>query len=106
MFSEQTIIFVKSAVTSEFQHAVKNYGSTYNSNHESYAVLKEEIDEARDELIQIQNRIYESWQLVKIDRDRLYKDEVAKIKEHAEALALEACQIAAVCSKILNGDCT
>lgn len=106
MFSEDTITFVKSAITSEFQHAVKNYGKSYNSNHESYAVLKEEIDEARDELIQIQNKIYESWQLVKIDRDRLYKDEVAKMKEHAEALALEACQIAAVCSKILNGDCT
>ena len=103
MFSADTIIFVKSAVTSEFQHAVKNYGLTYNSNHESYAVLKEEIDEARDELIQIQNRIYDCWQLVKINRDELYKDEVRRIKEHAESLALEACQIAAVCSKILNG---
>lgn len=106
MFSEDTITFVKSAITSEFQHAVKNYGVKYNSNHESYAVLKEEVDEARDELINIQNRLYDCWQVVKTDRDRIYKNKVTKMKEHAEALALEACQIAAVFSKILNGDCT
>lgn len=103
MFGEMTKKYVEAAIGSEFENAVKNWGETYNSNHEGYAVLKEEVDETNDELIQIKNKLYDCWTLVKLNRNGLYKQEVEKIKNHAESLALEACQIAAVCGKILNG---
>ena len=59
MFGEMTKKYIESAIGSETENAVKNLGETYNSNHEGYAVLKEEVDEANDELIQIKNKLYD-----------------------------------------------
>ena len=62
---------------------------------------KEEVDEARDEQIHIKNGVYGLWNDVKENKDA--KSNVEFIRNHAEKLALEACQIAAVCEKILKG---
>lgn len=104
MFGEMTKKQVQAAIESELQNAVEKYGEKYNSSHEGFAVLKEEVDEARDELIYIQNKLYNCWNDVKLNRKKLYELDIKALKSHAESLALEACQIAAVCDKILNGN--
>lgn len=100
-FSENVKTFVNTAIHVETEEAVAKWGKTYSSLHEGYAVLKEEVDEVRDENIHIKNGLYSMWDSVKTNDVK--KEDVEKIREHAEKLALEAVQVAAVCNKILNG---
>lgn len=104
MFNEITVELLKKAVIAEKSEAVKNHGANYHSIHESYAVLKEEIEEARDEEIHIKNDFFKLWESVRTDNDWRFKRQVNDIKDHAEKLALEAIQVIVVCDKILGAD--
>lgn len=104
MFAEMTEKHVEAAIGAETQKAVENYGLKYNSLHEGYAVLKEEVEEAGEEQREIEHLLECIWTIIKMssfNEDKV--DGIKALKEHAENLALEACQIAAVCNKILNG---
>lgn len=103
MFSETAKQQVNLAIFNETGSAVEKWGDKYSSLHEGYAVLKEEYDEARDEYLQINNNIYDFWRRVKADDRVASKADIEAVRAHAENLALEAVQIAAVCNKILNG---
>ena len=50
MFDEKTEEKINEAVTLEIVNAVKRFGADYNSNHEAYAVLLEEVEEAVEEI--------------------------------------------------------
>lgn len=100
MFCELLKKLIADAIRTETAQAMKNYGETYASMHEAYAVLKEEVDEARDELVPIRNNLFDFWQDVK--RGKINGAKVDEIRKHAELLALEAVQICAVCDKIKN----
>lgn len=106
MFAEMTKKYVKAAVGAETQKAVENWGLKYASLHEGYAVLKEEVEESDEELNVVKVGLDVVWDAIR-GNDRYTTEEmithVQSEKEHAEQLALEACQIAAVCNKILNG---
>lgn len=104
MFDSNTLEYIKKAEKAETSSAVKNYGAEYHSNHESYAVLKEEIDEVRDEEIKMKNEFFRTWDSIRTDNDFRFKRQVGNIKEHAEKLALEAVQVVAVCNKIMGAD--
>ena len=65
MFCENAKTFVKTAIHSETEEAKMKYGKEYASMHEAYAVLKEEVDEARDELVPVRNNLFDFWQDVK-----------------------------------------
>lgn len=102
MFAEMTKKYVKGAIGSEYQNAVEKYGENYNSLHESYAVLKGEVDETRDEEINVKNALYNMWGNVRLNNVSECKTSVEALREHAEKLALEAVQVCAVCDKILK----
>lgn len=102
-FSKTAEEKIKLAIIAETNAACNKYGDVYNSLHEGYAVLKEEIDEARDEQIHIRNAIYNMWEAIKCNDKDLTKNKVKALRDHAEKLALEAVQVCAVCEKILNG---
>lgn len=99
-FNEMTTSYVKGAIGSEVKNAVENWGERYNSLHEGVAVLKEEVDESRDEYIAIKNGLYKVWNGIRINEVK--KEDVEYILKHAELLALEAVQVCAVCNKILK----
>lgn len=103
MFGEMTKKYVEAAIKAETVEAINNHGPKYNSNHEAYAVLKEEVDEARDNQIMIRNYLFKSWEKVKMNDNELFKTNVSQLREYAENLALEAVQICAVCDKITGG---
>ena len=46
MFDEKTEQKINEAVTLEIVNAVKRFGADYNSNHEAYAVLLEEVEDS------------------------------------------------------------
>lgn len=103
MFLDKTAKIIETAINSEKENAIENYGPTYNSDHEGYAVLKEEIEEADCDLKYIQDRLCDLWNGIKINDYPKYKQESIKsIVKEAKNLAMEACQIAAVGQKFLE----
>lgn len=105
MFSEVSEECIKQAIYAETEEAEINYGKTYNSLHEGYAVLKEEVEEAGEEWDNVNRGLTILWE--KIRKPELWSDhelitELKATKKNAEQLALEAVQVAAVCNKILN----
>lgn len=102
MFRDELVNLIRDAVHDETITAKKEWGEKYNSLHEGYAVLKEEIEEARDDKIVIQNHFYNMWGAVKVNDSERVKHLALQIRDKAVNLAMEAVQIAAVCNKIIN----
>lgn len=103
MFDELSKKYVEAAIGSETQNAVEKFGLTYNSLHEGYAVLKEEVEEAGDKLKAITFHLDVFWRMVKHNEEKAGKKTIALLADDAKQLALEAVQVCAVCNKILNG---
>lgn len=106
MFAELTKKLVNNAINSETAQAMKNYGETYNSLHEGYAVLKEEVEEAGEAWESAERKLNILWEFIRTP-EVFMSDKPTEIifdlKSEAEKIALEAVQVAAVCNKILNG---
>ena len=102
MFSELARLHINKAVMTETENAKKNYGDPYNSQHEGYAVLLEEVEEAADDLNYIKNNVGVLWQSIKTN-DLKDTSLLTDIEGTAQLLALEAVQIAAVCTKFKGG---
>ena len=98
MFSEVARLHISKAVMTETENAKKNYGDRYNSQHEGYAVLLEDVEEASDDLTYIKNNLGVLWQSIKTN-DLKDTTLLTDIEGTAQMLALEAVQIAAVCTK-------
>lgn len=69
----------------------------FRSAHEGYAVILEEIDEARDEMDYLNALTNFLWKAVKVDRE--VENFLVEIQMKAEALACEAIQVAAMAKK-------
>lgn len=102
MFSKTAEEKINLAIIAETSAACNKYGDVYNSLHEGYAVLKEEVDEVRDQQIHIKNNIFDLWDKVKTNDVPAAKGDIEAIRKHAEKLALEAVQVCAVCEKLLK----
>lgn len=102
MFASMTEKKISEAITLEIVNAVKLHGAEYNSNHEAYAVLLEEVEETERNLDYVKNHLAMIWDAVKADDDNEVKANARIIALDAVELAKEACQIAAVCRKILG----
>lgn len=100
MIEQKATEAIKQAVCYELQKIVKDYGVTYNSNHEGYAVLKEEIEEAQDAFIGLNCNLSKIWNGVKINF--ITEMDIEHAKQFAIALAEEAVQCAAVCERFLE----
>lgn len=104
MFSEKTENYITDAVAAEFLHAKEVYGTKYNSNHEAYGVLLEEVDEVKDNLSAIDNHLKALWQMVKADNNEGVRIELGLIASYAIDLAKEAVQVSAVAYKAKGFD--
>ena len=74
----------------------------FNSTHEGYAVIKEEIEEAQDELEEVNCTLNDVWDCTKLNYMESSMDRVKYLKQRAINLAAEAIQVAAMCDKFLN----
>ena len=91
---------IDQAVCYELQNIVKEYGPTYHSTHEGYAVLKEEVEEAAEDMKQIEQKLEHLWETIKINFP--VDDELTRLKAVAVSLAGEAVQCAAVLERFLS----
>ena len=95
------------AIKNETDRIISKYGKGYNSNHEFYAVLKEEMEEADYEVLKFKEIINISlWHYIKSDSD--IKTSVDYIKQYATNAIAELVQVIAVCNRFqvgkLNGE--
>ena len=73
----------------------------FASMHEGYAVLKEEVEEAKREQERAEYNLHQLWLFVRHDQPRDAKQYATKIKAQAMQLAAEAIQVAAMAEKFL-----
>ena len=93
---------VKSAAFAEYNRASIEYGLTNNSRHESYAVIKEEFEEACDEFEQFVGNLETLWRMIKKNRESgNIVERLERMMKFAENAAAEWIQVAAMCHKAI-----
>lgn len=101
-FSEQTENIVNQLVRAEYLNAAVNYGEKYHSLHEGYAVLLEEVEEAKERITQIDEWLESYWECVKLNAKDLSKQKLEKIHTNTILAISELAQVGAVLMKIKN----
>lgn len=71
----------------------------FASLHEAYAVIKEELEEAEYELGEACDSLEGAWECIKQDNAEDALKHLGWLGIHAKRLAMEACQVAAMCDK-------
>lgn len=84
-------------ISKEYDEAIKKHG-IFQSDHEAYAVLKEEVEEASEELDYIDASMVLMWGDIREDKDITERAE--RIYQYAISLIQEATQVAAMALKI------
>jgi len=72
----------------------------FRSTHEGYAIIKEEVEEAADEMESIDSWLEQGWRYIKANQNAI--DEIVAMKQHAINLAAESIQVAAMCQKFID----
>lgn len=100
MISNELIEHLSEEVICEVEHAREEHEELFSSNHEAYAVLKEEIEETLVEIDNIITILDKIWEYVKSDSDisRL----TSRMQKTALLCAAELIQVSGVCEKIIR----
>ena len=88
---EKLLNDVKGLVDEEYCRAAVKFGATNNSDHESYAVLLEEMEEAEAEVAQARVQLEKFWLLTKENADDLSK--LSRLMEAGRRAQLAACEL-------------
>lgn len=97
---ENTIELINGVCMLEYSHATSNWGETYHSLHEGWAVLKEEVEEAFDSVTALDSALTDMWYNVRSGDKDLVSRFACSMQETAIAAMMELAQIWAVCEKI------
>ena len=100
MIAEKATECIEQAVCHELRNIVKKYGPTYHSEHEGYAVLLEEVEEARECTDYMMDSLKGLW--TSIRQDELSNFELSQVRGFARALIEEAVQVTAVCERFME----
>ena len=100
MIREELVKAIEEQARIELEEANKGH-KLFNSPHEGWAVLKEEVEEADMELEEVENALEVMWNGIKYDMDRETSD-AEDIRLSAIGAAAECVQVAAMCMKIQN----
>lgn len=84
----------------ELADANTKHPPTFNSMHEAYAVIKEEVEEMNSDMEYMKHHFEVAWNLVKKDGD--CTDCIERTKQFAISAVQEAIQVIAMCDKALN----
>lgn len=93
---------IQALAAEELADANTKHPPTFNSMHEAYAVLKEELEEAAEELEMCRERLDMLWLCVKNDDSLLTNKNLGYIKAYAVRAVQEFVQVVAMCDKALN----
>lgn len=106
MFANGVSELIQESIKLELEKIQKDWGKTYNSAHEGYAVLLEEVEEVEECLRYIRADIKILWERVRNnfnDLENIDKaEELLMVVVNAKQLAEEAVQVAAVAEKFVQ----
>lgn len=104
MIEDKTKELINEAIKVEIENATQNYGQTYHSLHEGYAILKEEYEEVLYPLGYFQDAFDDMWESIKKDDStKCIRTETETMMQNLKSLIAEACQCCAVLYKIQRG---
>lgn len=89
---------IQALADEELKEANKKYPE-FSSDHEAYAVIKEEVEECKEDVQEMEMVLSYFWGKVK--RNRSSNDLISGMKKIALEAAAEAIQVAAMCDKFL-----
>lgn len=102
MIAEKADEAIDKAVAYELQNIVKNHGVLYASEHEAYAVLLEEVQEACEASRFMAARMESTWCAIRNNVLNKQSYHIEEVKKFAVQTAQEAVQCAAVCERFLE----
>lgn len=91
---------IKQLISDEYVGATLKFGA-FNSAHEGYAVLLEEVDEAKDEYLLLESLVRELWRYTRMNNDYHQIAEAIAIYKVSIELAKEAIQVAAMAKRFM-----
>lgn len=100
MISGKAIDYITQAVEAEEDEAIREHG-LFHSDHEAWAVLKEEIEElceCLDEQEAMHHRLDLLWDMIRINNE-IDEGDLNLIYDFAKSCAEEAVQVMAMCIK-------
>ena len=101
-FSEQTEKLVNDLIQAESKNACEKFGEKFNSLHEGYAVLLEEVEEVKESYADVDIYLEELWKGIR--GWKLFDKEIClnKLLADTQQAMKELAQVGAVLMKIKN----
>lgn len=100
---EELMRSVSTLVDKEHEWSNKVHGPAFHSLHEGYAVIKEEVEEADEEMDRLKKKLGFLWENVKNDAEDVAQRNFEDMKSMAIAGACELIQVAAMADKGIEG---
>lgn len=101
-FAPETEKLIEQLINAEYLNAVVNFGEKYNSLHEGYAVLLEEVEESLSETKYLKNWLDNLWYSIRNITCFHKKECVEEMQTCVENAIKELAQVGAVLIKIKN----
>lgn len=100
---EELVKAVSALVGEEYQRAASEHGGAANTPHEGYALIKEEEEEAGDQMSTVSQKVTVLWWAVKADDQQAQREHLREIRTAAILGACELIQVAAMADKAVEG---
>lgn len=106
-FAPETEKLANELIQAEYKNACEKFGDKYHSLHEGYAILLEEVEEARSEFDKLVINTERIWKEIKDFNNSIYdRNELIclykKATDHTYDTISELAQVGAVFMKIKN----
>lgn len=92
---------VDTLVDLELGLANKDHGDRFHSLHEGYGVIREELDEAKEERQAVGDAFGDVMYYIRTGQYAELRECLVKMNERAQLAACEYIQVAAMCKKLL-----
>lgn len=89
---------IEALTTEECNKGLKEHG-TFNSPHEGYAIIKEEVEEAQEDLVEAIDNLNHAWNAIRNDNNFTAGESIYQLKTKALMAASELVQVAAMAQK-------
>ena len=97
---EKLLKEVQECVEAEYGRAAAKFGCTNHSDHESYAIIKEELEGAQAEMESVALKLAQFWHLTRTnDEDVCKYNRLLEMQHSAMLAACECIQVAAMAMK-------
>jgi hypothetical protein len=93
---------IEELVKAELVRASKAHGDKFNSTHEGYAVILEELQEAEQELEALKVHLNQVWKNIRTDNEGGSLERMQLMRKRAILLVCEAVQVVAMNTKFMK----